>query len=194
MAPRRGLATDGRGRGGRPGGTTPRRNGLGGVPPPRFSASRGLNLQFGGGVPAPPPGEVFRFTGSNQTTVSNTRPTIDATVFSGRDKENHISNSEVIVMKHEFFLQRIVYFLPDPDTKLDPDWPLKVKSDPDQNCYQDVEPNHKCFWCFFLRELNGSFFFSSYNNSKFLSGLLNRFSKKWEVCKFIVHVSGLVFQ
>ncbi len=89
LAPRRGLATDGRGaakgRGGRPAGTTPRRNGLGGVPPPRFSASRGLNLQFGGGgVLPPPPGEVFRFTGSNQTAAANTRPTIDATVFSGR--------------------------------------------------------------------------------------------------------------
>jgi hypothetical protein len=88
LAPRRGLATDGRGatkgRGGRP---TPRRNGLGGVPPPWFSASRGLNLQFGGGVPPPPPGEVFRFTGSNQTAAAaNTRQTIDATVFSGRDQ------------------------------------------------------------------------------------------------------------
>jgi hypothetical protein len=66
-------------------------------------------LQFGGGgVPPPPPGEVFRFTGSNQTAAAaaaNTRPTIDATVFSGRDKENHISNSEVIVMKSNFFLQ-----------------------------------------------------------------------------------------
>ncbi len=95
LAPRRGLAADGRGaakgRGGRPGGSTLRLNG----PPPRFSASRGLNLQFGGGgVPPPPPGEVFRFTGSNQTAASaaaNTRPTIDATVFSGRDKENHMS-------------------------------------------------------------------------------------------------------
>ncbi len=95
FAPRRGLATDGRGaakgRGGRPAGTTPRRNGMGGVPPPRFSANRGINLQFGGGggVPPPPPGEVFRFTGSNQTAAAdaaNTRPTIDATVFSGRDQ------------------------------------------------------------------------------------------------------------
>jgi len=40
-------------------------------------------MQFGG-VP-PPPGEVFRFTGSQTAVV--TKPTIDATVFSGRKKE-----------------------------------------------------------------------------------------------------------